>query len=160
MNPIISTQAQTLICEQVSHELHNELQYRAFGAYAANLGLARLAAYFMAQADDEHAHAQKFMGYLDECNCPLAVPAVAAPLSMFIDLAEVADLRFMLEMQTTDQIDALMALAMVEDDYGLQDLMQWFCRQQKEERTAAARLVSLVKLSGGNALLLELAFKA
>jgi ferritin len=53
-------------------------------------------------------------------------------------------------------VDAIMAQAIVENDYGLQDLMQWFCREQKSEMAEAARLVSLVKLTAGNVGLLDL----
>lgn len=155
--PVISPNAANLINAQISHELHNEQQYRAFASWTSNLGLKRLTKYFADQADDERGHAQKFTDYLVECNTPVAVPAIEAPQAAFVDCAEIADVRFALETTTTEQVDAIMALAMQEDDYGLQDLMQWFCREQKSERAEAARLVSLVKLSGGNAVLLDLA---
>lgn len=157
MTIIISEAAAAMLNAQISHELHNEQQYRAFGSWASNLGLKRLAEYFKAQADDERQHAQKFTDYLIECNQQVAIQPVAAPLARFADCAEIADVRFALEATTTEQIDALMDLAMQEADYGLQDLLQAFCREQKEELSEALRLVSLVKLSGGNVVLLDLA---
>lgn len=157
MTTIISEAAAAMINAQISHELHNEQQYRAFGSWASNLGLKRLATYFKAQADEERRHAQTFTDYLLECNQQVAIQPIAAPLARFADCAEIADLRFTLEAATTDQIDALMDLAMQEADYGLQDMLQAFCREQKEELAEALRLVSLVKLSGGNVVLLDLA---
>jgi ferritin len=155
--PIISSGAAASINAQISHELHNEQQYRAFGSWASNLGLSHLAAYFVKQADDERGHAQRFIDYLIECNQPLAILAIDAPQSAFGDVAEIADLRFALETTTTDQVNSIMDTAMRENDYGLQDLMQWFCREQKSEMAEALRLVSLARLSGGNAILLDLA---
>lgn len=160
MTLIISPEAAQLINQQISHELHNEQQYRAFGSWSSNLGLDNLFKYFMTQADDERGHAQKFTDYLIECNQQLAIESIDAPVSSFADCAEIADLRFALEQQTTEQVDAIMSLAMQTDDYGLQDLMQWFCREQKSEMAEALRLVSLVKLSGGNLILLDLAVEA
>lgn len=157
MTIIISETAAAMINAQISHEIHNEQQYRAFGSWASNLGLKRIAKYFNAQADDERGHAQKFIDYLIECNQQVAIQPIDAPVARFADCAEIADLRFTLESTTTDQIDALMDLAMQEADYGLQDLLQAFCREQKEELAEALRLVSLVKLSGGSVVLLDLA---
>ena len=154
---IISPAAAALINTQIANELHNEWQYRTFGAWTNALGLAHLSKYFSTQADDEHGHADKFKDYLLECNQPLQVPAIDVPLVSFMDCAEIADLRYQLEVITTQQVDAIMALAMQEDDYGLQDLMQWFCREQKSELAEALRLVSLVRLSGGNLLLIDIA---
>ena len=154
---IISTQAAALINAQISHELHNEQQYMAFASWASNQGLSHLEHYFKKQSKDESGHAKRFRKYLFECNQPLAIQPIDAPDLRFGDAADIADMRYALEQLTTQQVDAIMALAMKENDYGLQDLMQWFCREQKSEEAEALRLINLCKLSGGNAILLDLA---
>lgn len=157
MDAIISETSYRLINDQIAHELHNEQQYRTFASWANSFGLDNIKAYFIKQSEDERGHAQKFTDYLMECNQTLSIPSIDLPEWDFTDCAEIADMRYALEMETTQQVDVIMAQAMIENDYGLQDLMQWFCREQKSELAEALQLIALVKQSGGNSLLLDVA---
>ena len=57
---------------QMGRELEAHLQYLAISSWLDGEGLPELTRFFAAQAAEEHAHAMKFLDYLQEAGGPVA----------------------------------------------------------------------------------------
>lgn len=147
-----------LINAQISRELGNRLLYLHIASWFHNQGLKRLAKFFTGEAEGEQGHADRFMGYLREANTQVAVPSIEAKQASFRDADEIANLYIEAEAITTQYIDALWDVAVAEKDWSVQDLLQWFSREQTEEEGLAERFASLANLSNGDLVSLDLAF--
>jgi len=143
---------------QVAREYHNELAYRCMADWSARHGLANIFKHLSLQADDEHGHALKFLGYLNEANAPMEVPAVMAVSSDYADCHTIAVARLELEQATTDEINIIMDTAMQEGDYGAQTFLQDMCLEQVLEVTESERFIAALELAG-SAFLLDLQLK-
>lgn len=151
----ISQELATKINLQVSHETHNRFQYLSVANYADRCGLSNIAKHFRAQAEDENGHAQKFMDYLNDANAVLCPPAIEPPVCDFADMMSAAVLARELEHATTLDINSLWDQAVHDLDYGAQDMLQWFSREQISEETEAERFIALIEYAGGNCALVD-----
>lgn len=154
---VISDKLASMLNQQISHELHNALQYRSFGSWAEVRGLKRLPAYFYKQSEDEKHHAQIFTDHLNKANVQFSPTAIEQPVSSLSDCEEIANLRIELESKTTEQIKAMYDQAESDGDVGSSNLFQMMLEEQVAEEGESEQFASLVEESKGSLILLELA---
>jgi ferritin len=155
---LISPTLAAALNEQIGHEFGASLQYVAIAAHFSSRSLTLLAKLFMQQADEERLHAQKFIQYLIDTKGGLAIPGIPAPKASFASAAEAVEAALRWEREVTQQISALMELAMKENDYLAQSFLQWFIDEQLEEVVKMDRLLSVIKQSGERNLLMVEAY--
>jgi bacterioferritin B len=149
---IISKELQQAINEQIGREFGASLQYINIAAYFDVDDLPNLAAFFYRQADEEHMHAMKFGHYLIDAGAQVRIPAVAQPKHDFISAEEAVQSALDWEMEVTRQINALMDLAIQQNDHISQDFLRWFVTEQLEEISTMNKLLSIVRRSKDNLL--------
>ncbi len=150
---IISEKMNGQINEQIGHEFGASLQYIAIATYFDGENLPELAAHFYRQSDEEHMHAMKFVHYLIDAGGSVRIPAIPAPQSEFKTAEEAVQLSVKWELTVTQQINALMDLAIKESDHISRSFLQWFVTEQLEEISSMEKLLSIVRRAGESGLL-------
>ncbi len=144
--------------EQIGHELGASVQYVSIAAHFYNRQLTLLAKLFLKQADEERAHAMKFVQYLLDTKGELHIPAVPAPTPTFSSAEAAIDAAVAWEKDVTKQITTLMDTAVKDNDYLGQSFLQWFIDEQLEEVVKMERLASVIRQSGEKNLLMVEAY--
>lgn len=139
--------------EQIGHEFGASLQYVNIAAYFDDAGLPVLMQHFLAQADEERAHAMKFVRYILDAGGQVAIPAIPAPRHEFTSAEEAVGLALEWEYTVTKQINALLERASSERDYVAHDFLEWFAREQLEEVSSMDTLLKMVRRSGESGLI-------
>jgi len=94
--------------EQVGHEFGASLQYVNIAAYFDNAALPVLTQHFFRQADEERAHAMKFVRYILAGGGQLSTPPIPAPRHEFTSAEEAVSLALEWEYTVVEQINALL----------------------------------------------------
>lgn len=155
---LISAKLAKAFNEQIGNEFGASLQYMSIAAHFQNRQLTLLAKLFFAQAEEERAHAQKFVQYLLDTKGSLRIPAIAAPKPEFASAEAAVAAALEWEHEVTRQVTALMDIAVKENDYLAQSFLQWFVDEQLEEVVKMDRLLSVIKQSGEKNLLMVEAY--
>ncbi|MEQ1870333.1 MAG: ferritin [Vicinamibacterales bacterium] len=155
---LISKKLAKAFNEQIGHEFGASMQYVSIAAHFSQRQLTLLSKLFLAQAEEERAHALKFVKYVLDTKGELQIPAVPAPTATFASAAEAADAALKWENEVTKQVTALMDIAVKENDYLAQSFLQWFIDEQLEEVVKMDRLASVIKQSGEKNLLMVEAY--
>jgi len=141
---------------QVAEEFFASAQYIAISLYFGTESLPELAAYFLAQAMEEHGHAMKLLHYITDAGDKAIMPGVKAPKTEFKTAAEAVQLALDHELRVTGQINNLVDLSIKENDHLTRQFLQWFVTEQLEEVSSASTLLNVVKRAGeANLLLVE-----
>lgn len=152
---LISQELQNSINAQVGREFGASLQYVNIATYFDADSLPQLAAFFYRQAEEEKMHAMKFVHYIVDAGGQVRIPAVAGPKSDFASAKEAVQAALDWELEVTKQINALMDLAMKQNDHIAQDFLRWFVTEQLEEVKTMDTLLRVVTRAGENLLWVE-----
>ncbi|HUA02828.1 MAG TPA: ferritin [Solirubrobacteraceae bacterium] len=133
--------------QQIAYEFAASQQYVANAVYYDAQTLPRLAAFFFAQAVEERNHAMMMVQYLLDADAAVTIPGVAAPETVFDDIAAPVALALDQERRVSDQIGELMGVARAENDYLSEQFVQWFLKEQVEEVSSMSSLLDVVRRS-------------
>jgi ferritin len=152
---LISEKLSKAISTQVGREYYAAIQYAMIAAYFEREALPQLEAFYRAQAQEELAHAQKFVDYVTEAGGVAEIPSIAAAHSNFSGIEEAVQIALDNEMAVTKAINELMDLAIEENDHLARGLLQWFVNEQLEEVSLQDALIKVVRRAGGDANYVE-----
>lgn len=142
--------------EQIGNEFSASLQYVAIASHFAAEALPELAAHFYKQADEERDHAMRFVNYVVEAGGRVEIPAIPIPTASFHTVEQAVQLSLDQERKVTDQINALVELALRESDHITHNFLAWFLTEQLEEVSSMDNLLRIIKRAGeGNILYVE-----
>jgi len=142
------------INEQVGHEFAASIQYTAIAAHFDAESLPFLARHFYRQAAEEHAHAMKFLKFLIDAGARVETPAIAKPVAKFPFAEDAVKLSLEQEIKVTNLINALMDLALKENNHIASTFLQWFVTEQLEEVSSMDQLLKIMQRAGEGRLLL------
>ena len=152
---LISEQMANAISAQIGREYLASIQYRMVASYFEREALPQLKAMFQLQADEEHAHAVKFIDYVTEAGGTVRVPDIARPQADFANIEEAVQLALDSELSVTKCINELYDLAIEERDHLARGMLQWFVDEQLEEVSLMSDLLTVVRRAGDNVLYIE-----
>jgi bacterioferritin B len=153
---LISEKILAALNEQVGNEFSASLQYTAIAAHFDRETLPLLSAHFYQQAEEENAHALKFIKFITNTGGRLVIPAIPAPQATFQFAEDAVKLSLEQEKTVTKQVNNLVHLAKQESDYTTDQFLQWFVQEQLEEVSSMEDLLSIVQRAGeGNLLRVE-----
>ncbi len=145
---MISKELQGLINEQIGHEFEASHQYIQIAAFFDSRSLKKAAALFLKQSDEEREHGLKFVKYLMETGAEVAVPAIPAGKSSFSSAEEAVQFALDWEWEVTRRINALMDLAIKQNDHLGREFLGWFVTEQLEEISNMDHLLRVIKSVG------------
>jgi bacterioferritin B len=155
---LISRELANAFNQQIGNEFGASMQYVSIAAHFQQRQLTLLSKLFMQQAEEERAHAMKFVQYVLDTKGELQIPSIAAPKPTFSSAEDAVAAALAWEEDVTKQIGTLMDIAVRESDYLAQSFLQWFIDEQLEEVVKMDRLLGVVRQSGEKNLLMVEAY--
>jgi len=152
---LITKELNKAMNQQVGSELGASNQYIKIASYFDSEQLPELSEFFFRQSDEERMHAMKFVHYILEAGGDVDIPAIEGTASK-IDSAETAvKLALDWEMEVTNQINALMDMAIKQNDHIAQNFLRWFVDEQLEEVSTMDELLGVVRRAKDQLLFVE-----
>jgi len=149
---MLSEKMQSALNEQINAELWSGYLYLSMSMQFENTGMNGVANWFRIQFQEEQAHAEIFMNYINQRGGRVilkAIPEVpvdwATPLDAFKATLEH-------ERKVTAMINNLFAMAEAEKDYATRDRLAWFVNEQVEEEDNAQALIDKFTLIGNDGM--------
>jgi ferritin len=152
---LISKELENAINAQIGAEFAASLQYVSIAAYFDEDDLPQLAAFFYRQAEEEKAHAMKFVQFIVDAGGQVRIPAIDDTIYDFKSAEECAQLALDWETDVTKMINNLMDIAVKDKDYISQDFLRWFVTEQLEEISIMGTLLNTIRRAGTNLLWVE-----
>lgn len=134
--------------QQITHEFYSAHLYLSMSAYFESCNLPGMAKWMRAQSGEEVTHANKFFDYVIDRGGRALMSAIDQPPTEFETPLDVFQKSLEHERKVTGLIDNLYALALKENDYATQVLLQWFITEQVEEEKSASLIVEQLKRLG------------
>ncbi len=151
---LISQKIIDAINEQIGMEFGASMQYEAISSHFVYEALPGLAGHFAKQAEEERDHAHRFMKFVHDAGGRVEIPGIDKPASAFAFAKDAVRISLDHELKVTAAINALMRLAVEEEDHITQNMLQWFLREQVEEVSSMDELLKIVERAGETNLLL------
>lgn len=152
-----SDKLQTLLNEQITNELGAEMQYLAMSFWFEREDLHGIASWFKNQATEEHEHAMKIVGWMNEWDLPIVLKTPPDPTTDFANVESIFEGALEHEQRVTAQINNIFKLARKESVWHVEVAFQWFITEQVEEEVTARDNLAKIGMVGNDpAALLEL----
>ncbi|MBN2425392.1 MAG: ferritin [Calditrichaceae bacterium] len=145
---MLSKKMETAINNQINAELYSAYFYLNMSAYCEEKSLPGFANWLNLQAQEEYAHAMKFYNYLHDRDGKVILDQIDKPKSGFKNILDVFEQVLEHEKKVTAMINNLYTLAVKENDYPSQVMLQWFIGEQVEEEKTAKEIVDQLKWVG------------
>lgn len=152
---IIKSKLAEAMNTQIISEFTASAQYIAIAVYFDDAVLPELAGFFYRQAEEERMHAMKFVHFLLETGSRPVIPATPTLRNDFNDAADAVAYALKQEIRVTEEINALVSLAVSEGDHISNNFLQWFVTEQVEEVDTMNSLLQTIRHSAGNLLWVE-----
>lgn len=138
---------------QVGNEMFASMKYLSIASYFDAEALPTLARFFFRQAEEERAHAMKFLRFLLDIGAPVQIPAIAQAPCGFASAEDAVATALKSEESVTAQIEELVHLAEKERNLSARNLLNWFLEEQLEEESTMGDLLATVRRAGPDRLL-------
>lgn len=145
---MIGKRMQDAMNEQIKHELESAYLYLSMVAYFHSESLDGMAQWMTVQAQEELAHAMKFLNHIDERDGRGELKALSQPQKEWASPLEAYKAAYNHERFITDKINDLVKLASEEGDHAAGILLQWFVTEQVEEESSTLKVVDLLERIG------------
>ncbi|WP_256546804.1 ferritin [Halobellus inordinatus] len=134
--------------EQINAELYSEHLYLSIAAYYEDEGLPGFASWMRAQADEERAHAMRIYDFVIERDGRVTLDSIDSPPQEWSGPSDAFEAAYEHELEITEMIDDLVALAREENDNATENMLQWFVAEQVEEEATAQAVLDKLKHVG------------
>ena len=153
---MLSKAMQEAINEQIRKEFASAYLYLAMAAHCEAANLPGCAKWLRLQSQEEASHALKLFDHINDRGGRVVLKAIEQPPASFKSPLDIFQQTLAHERKVTEAIHALYALAVKENDYPTQTMLQWFISEQVEEEKRASQIVEHLKMLGdeGPALLM------
>jgi ferritin len=139
---------QDAINEQIQKEYHSSYLYLAMAAYCEANNLPGAAQWMRVQSREELSHAMKLFEHMVDRGGRVTLQAIPQPPAEYKSALDVFEKVLAHEQLVTASIHKLYALALKENDYPAQVMLQWFVTEQVEEEKSATEVVDQLKMIG------------
>src|SRR5262245_157878 len=141
--------------EQISNEFAASQQYIGAAVYYDSETLPRLAAFFYRQAVEERNHAMIMVQYLLDNEEEVRIPDIKSQQTSYDDVVGPVKMALDQEKRVTEEINSLFKLARDKGDFGAEQFLTWFVKEQVEEVSSMTDLLNVVQRAKDNPLLIE-----
>lgn len=152
---IIKPNVVTAMNDQIKSEFTASAQYVAIAVYFDDESLPDLANFFYRQAEEERMHAMKFVHFMLEAGAKPIIPSTPNLKNDFSNASDAVQYALTQELKVTNEINNLVAIATIEQDYASHQFLQWFVTEQVEEVDSMSTLLKTIDHAAGNLLFVE-----
>lgn len=147
---MLSSKMLEALNQQIREELFSEYLYLSMSAWCDANDLPGMAAFLKLKSEEERAHAMKIYNYILDRDGEIKLLALDQPKSDFKSFQDIFENQLKHEQKITGTIHKLYALALEEQDYATQVMLQWFIEEQVEEEKEAMDIIQQCKKVGDN----------
>ncbi|MFC1705659.1 ferritin [Planctomycetota bacterium] len=133
------------INEQINAEIYSAYLYYSMSAYFESINLEGAASWMRSQAAEELTHAHKFFTYVNDRGGQVLLTALNGPPTEWESPLATFQAAYEHEVHVTSLINALVTLALKENDHTTNNFLQWFVAEQIEEEATADSIVQKLK---------------
>ena len=144
----LSKKMQDALNEQIREEMASAYIYLSMAAYCESLDLGGFAGWMVAQSQEELNHAMKIYEYIHDRGGRVIFQALEQPPAEFNGPVDVFVKTLEHEEYITSRIHNLYGMAVAENDYASQSMLQWFVDEQVEEEKTASDILAMLKMIG------------
>jgi ferritin len=137
---------------QIEREGYSSNLYLAMASWAENKGMAGIAGWLFAQAEEERGHMLKFIKYVNERGGAAVVPAFKQPPVKYKGIHEMFKEVLKHEQFITASINDVLEAAMADKDHATVNWIQWFVKEQVEEENSVQIILDKLDLAGEHGL--------
>lgn len=148
---------QNAINEQIKNEMFSAYLYLSMAAHFEAENLPGFANWMKVQSKEEVEHAMKFFEYIYDRGGRVTLKAIDEPQTAFKAPLEVFKQVLEHERKITAMIHKLYELALKENDYPSQVMLQWFIKEQVEEEKNGETIIEQLKMVGDSSAALMMA---
>jgi ferritin len=145
---MLGEKLQDLMNKQINAELESAYLYLSMAGYFESKDLKGMSHWMRLQTAEENRHAMKLFDFIADRSGRVALTQIASPKTDWASPLEAFEDAYKHELKITGLISNLMNAAGAEKDGAAHDFLEWFCREQVEEESAAQWIVSQLKLVG------------
>lgn len=145
---MLSKKMQDALNEQINHELYSAYLYLSMAAYFAGKSLMGFHNWMKVQSKEEVEHAVKIFDFIYDRGGKVTLRAITQPEIDFKSTSEVLQKTLEHEKKVSGLIHKLYELALQENDYPSQVMLQWFVEEQVEEEKSVSQIIEELKLVG------------
>ncbi len=154
---MLSKPVQDAMNEQIKNELYSAYLYLSMAAHFESTNLSGFAHWMKIQATEEVKHGMKFFEYIYERGGKVTLKTIEQPTVDFKTPLDIFKLAYKHEQKVTALIHKLYELALKENDYPSQVMLQWFVKEQVEEEKSAETIIEQLKMAGDSSAALLMA---
>ena len=147
---MLNAKVKDLLNQQVNKEFYSAYLYLDFSNYFETRGLDGFANWYKIQAQEERDHAMLFYQYLHNNNEVVTLDAIGKPDKALDSDMAVLQAGLEHEIYVTSLINDIYAAAYEVKDFRTMQFLDWFVKEQGEEETNAADLITKMELFGGD----------
>ena len=136
------------LTSQIGMEAYASNYYLAMASWCELAGYEGSASMLYRQADEERAHMNKIVRYLNMIGAGAAIPAVKQPPAAFKDLESVFKAALKSEQAVTASFNSMAAVAQKDGDHAAFAFLQWFVTEQVEEEALMETILQKFDLLG------------
>jgi len=138
---------------QLNKEFYSAYLYLGMSTWCADIGYNGSASWFMAQYEEERAHALKVYNYMLDQGSKIELLTINQPEIKYASLLECFEDSLHHEQTMTVSFNELCDLAIKEKDHASYGFFQWFVQEQTEEEASVGEIIAKLKLVGdGNGI--------
>ena len=149
---MLSKKVEDILNVQIQKEDYSSQLYLAMASWAENKGLAGVADWLYAQAEEERMHMLKLVRYVNERDGIAVIPGLDQPPTEFGDIQVMFEKVLEHEQFISASINEIVAVCNQEKDYTTHNWIQWFVTEQIEEEASVRELLDKLKLVGSSHL--------
>lgn len=146
----MSTKLHQLLNEQINKEMYSAYLYLEISNYYNDLCLDGFANWYKIQAQEEMAHADLFLRYMQHIDAKITLEAIAKPDANLDNPRKGLVLSLEHEKFVTSSIDTIYKEAWDNQDFQTIEFLNWFVKEQGEEERNASDLISKYDLFGND----------
>jgi ferritin len=135
---------------QVTMELSSATAYLQIAAFFADRNLVGMSTWMRRQAEEERAHADRFMDFVLDRGNQVGIGDVPAPRADFEGPEQAFEASLAQEQAVTEAIHDLYRLANERGDLASLPFLQAFIAEQNEEESMVETILDRIRLAGGN----------
>lgn len=134
--------------EQIKHELYSAYLYLSMAGSFEVANLTGFAHWMRQQSREELEHAMKFFDFLLDRGERVELQAIEAPPYAFRSPLDTFEQALEHEKEVTARINTLYELAVQENDFPAQVMLNWFVTEQVEEEKSATEVAERLRMAG------------
>ncbi|MEZ4969443.1 MAG: ferritin [Flavobacteriaceae bacterium] len=152
----IKVSSMDLLNNQLKMEAHASASYLAMASWCEQHAFTQSAEFFYHQASEEREHMMKIFRFITDCGGNSISPTVNNINHDFSHLEEVFETALEQEIAVTKSIYNLLSVARKEQDYLVENFLQWFINEQLEDEKTFRDILDLFELMGRDGIALKL----